>query len=176
MFFIGTMFTGVFLVQIPLLVRDLYQGGSAELALLNISFMGGTTLMVLALRRAPPVRLQGRAMLLSSCVSTIVIGLISLAPSFSLMCLLAAAWGGSGGLIMIMARTLVQAAALAHNRGRILSIFQLAYVRGAPMGRFVMGLVIAGLSVVNAALMPAAGMALVLLAAFFKSNIWRLRL
>ena len=176
MFFIGTMFAGVFLVQIPLLVRDLYQGGSAELALLNISFMGGTTLMVLALRRAPPIRLPGKVMLLSSCVSTIVIGLISLAPSFSLMCLRAAAWGGSGGLIMIMARTLVQAAAPAHNRGRILSIFQLAYVGGAPVGSFVMGLVIAGLGVVNAVLMPAAGMALVLLAAFSKSNIWRQRL
>ncbi len=175
MFCIGTLFTGVFLVQIPLMVRDVYQGGSAELALLNISFMGGTTLMVLALRRAHPVRRQGRAMLLSSCISCAVIGLISLAPSLPLMCLLAAVWGGSGGVTMIMSRTLVQGAAPAEIRGRILSIFQLAYVGGAPLGSFAMGLLIDGLGVNSAVLVPAAGLALVLVAAYFMSTIWQLR-
>lgn len=174
-FCIGTLFTGVFLVQIPLLVRDLYQGGSAELALLNISFMGGTTLMVLALRRLRPILLQGRAIILSSCVSAIVMGLISLAPPLPLMCMLAAAWGGCGGVTMIMARTLVQAASQAQSRGRILSIFQLAYIGGAPLGSFAMGLLIDRLGVANAALVPAVGLALVLALAYFTSAIWRLR-
>ncbi len=175
MFCIGTLFTGVFLVQIPLMVRDVYQGSSAELALLNISFMGGTTLMVLALRRMHPVRRQGRAMLLASCASAVVIGLISLAPSLPLMCLLAAAWGGSGGISMIMSRTLVQAAAPAESRGRILSIFQLAYVGGAPLGSFAMGLLIDALGVTNAPLVPAAGLVLAIITAYFTSAIWKLR-
>ncbi|MEQ1889181.1 MAG: MFS transporter [Alphaproteobacteria bacterium] len=175
MFCIGTLFTGVFLVQMPLIVRDLYQGGSAGLALLNISFMGGTTVMVLALRRARPIRRQGRAMVLASWVSAGVIGLISLSPSFPLMCLLAAVWGGSGGVTMIMSRTLVQGAAPAERRGRILSMFQLAYVGGAPLGSFAMGLLIDAMGVVNAALAPAAGLALVLVVACFTSSIWRLQ-
>ncbi len=175
MFSIGTLFTGVFLVQIPLMVRDVYQGSSAELALLNISFMAGTTLMVLALRRLHPVRRQGRAMLLASCVSCIIIGLISLAPSFLFLCLLAAVWGGSGGVTMIMSRTLVQGAAQEASRGRILSIFQLAYVGGAPLGSFVMGLLISWLGVVHAVLVPAIGLAVTLTAAYYASNIWHLR-
>jgi len=174
-FTIGTLFTGVFLVQIPLLVRDLYHGGSAELALLNISFMAGTTVMVLALRRAHPVRRQGRAIILASCVSAIVIALIALGPPFSVICLLAGIWGASGGLSMIMSRTLVQTAAPAAIRGRILSIFQLAYVGGAPLGSYAMGLLIGWMGVTNAALVPAAGMALVLVIARFMSSIWRLR-
>ncbi len=175
MFSVGTLFTGVFLVQIPLMVRDVYQGGSAELALLNISFMGGTTVMVLALRRMHPVRNQGRAVLLSSCVSCIVIGAIALAPSFAFMCGLAAIWGGAGGVTMIMSRTLVQGAAPAAIRGRILSIFQLAYVGGAPLGSYAMGLLIGWLGVTDAALVPAAGLALVLVTAYFMSSIWQLR-
>ncbi len=175
MFCIGTLFTGVFLVQMPLIVRDLYQGGSAGLALLNISFMGGTTVMVLALRRARPVRRQGRAMVLASWISAGVIGLIALSPSFPVMCLLAAVWGGSGGVTMIMSRTLVQGAAPAESRGRVLSMFQLAYVGGAPLGCFAMGLLIDAMGVVNAALVPAAGLALVLVAAYFTSAIWELR-
>ncbi len=175
MFSIGTMFTGVFLVQIPLMVRDVYHGSSAELAVLNISFMVGTTLVVLALRRMHPVLRQGRAVLLASCVSCAIIGMISLAPSFPLLCLMAAVWGGSGGVTMIMSRTLVQSAAPAESRGRILSIFQLAYVGGAPLGSFVMGLLIGWLGVVNAVLVPAAGLALVLAVAYTTSGIRHLR-
>lgn len=175
MFCIGTLFTGVFLVQMPLMVRDVYQGSSLELAMLNIGFMAGTTMMVLALRRARPIRRQGRAMLLSSCVSCVVIGLISLAPSFPVLCLMAALWGGSGGVTMIMSRTLVQSAAPEASRGRILSIFQLAYVGGAPLGSYVMGLLIDGLGVVNSVLVPAAGLALLLAAACYCSSIWQLR-
>lgn len=174
MFFIGILFTGVFLVQIPLIIRDLYHGGSAELALLNISFMGGTTIIVLALRRAHPVRRQGRAMFLSSCISTMMIALIALGPPFYVMCLMAAVWGASGGITMIMSRTLVQSVAPAESRGRILSIFQLTYIGGAPLGSYAMGLLIDGMGVVHAALVPAAGLALVLGAAYFMSSIWEL--
>jgi len=175
MFCIGTLFTGVFLVQIPLMVRDVYRGSSAELALLNISFMVGTTLMVLALRRMHPVRRQGRAMLLASCVSCGVIGLISLAPSLLFTCVLAVIWGAAGGVTMIMSRTLVQGAAPPEIRGRILSIFQLAYVGGAPLGSFAMGLLIDGLGVVKAPLVPATGLALVIMVAYFTSAIRQLR-
>jgi len=175
MFCVGTLFTGVFLVQIPLMVRDVYQGGSAVLAVLNISFMVGTTLVVLALRRMHPVRGQGRAMMLACCISAIVIGLIALSPPLPVMCLLALFWGGSGGVTMIMSRSLVQAAAPAQSRGRILSIFQLAYVGGAPLGSFAMGLLIGWLGVINAVLVPAAGLAVTLAVAYFASGIWRLR-
>ncbi len=174
LFCIGTLFTGVFLVQIPLLARDVYQGGSDTLAGLNISFMAGTTLTVLALRRFRPIIHQGRALLLASGISGFVIAMIALAPALPLMYLLAAVWGGSGGIVMIMSRSLVQGAAPEASRGRILSIFQLAYVGGAPLGCFAMGLLIDAVGVVNAALAPAAGMAAILAVACRASNIWRL--
>ena len=137
--------------------------------------MVGTTVMVLALRRAHPVIGQGRVMLLASSVSAIVIALIALGPPFPVICLMAGVWGASGGLTMIMSRTLVQAAAPAQSRGRILSIFQLAYMGGAPLGSYVMGLLIGWMGVTDAALVPAAGLTLVLIIAYFMSSIWRLR-
>lgn len=175
MFCIGTLFTGVFLVQIPIMVRDVYHGSSITLAALNIAFMGGTTCAVLILRRRRPVANQGRAMLLSGAASAVIIGMIALAPPLPVMALLAAAWGASGGVSMIMSRTLVQTAAPAAVRGRILSIFQLCFVGGAPLGCYAMGLIIHETGAVLAALVPAIGMALLVAAAWRLSAIGQLR-
>ncbi len=175
MFATGILYTGVFLVQMPILVRDVYHGGSLRLAALNISFMAGTALTAIFLRRFRPIRRQGRAFILASCVSGVAIALIALRPPFSGMCAIAALWGVSGGIAVMMCRTLVQGAAPPAHRARVLSIFQLGYMGGAPFGAFAMGYIIELSGPVYAGLVPALGMIAVLIAARYFSGIWELR-
>lgn len=175
MFATGVLYTGVFLVQVPVLIRDVYHGGSAALATLNISFMAGTTVVALLLRRSGAIRRQGRAFILASCGSGVAIGLIALHPPFTGLCAIAALWGVTGGIAVMMSRTLVQGAAPQAHRGRVLSIFQLGYMGGAPFGAFAMGYIIEAIGPVYAGLIPTAGMAVVVLCARYISGIWTLR-
>lgn len=175
MFATGVLYTGVFLVQMPVLVRDVYHGGSLSLAALIISFMAGTSLSAIALRWSGQIRRQGRAFILASCCSGAAIALIALRPPFIGLCAIAALWGISGGVAVMMCRTLVQGAAPAAHRARVLSIFQLGYMGGAPFGAFAMGYIIEAIGPVHASLAPTAGMIVVLIAARHFSRIWELQ-
>lgn len=175
LFLVGAVFTSIFLVQIPLMVREVYHGGSKTLANLSICFMGGAALAALILRRTPPLRRQGRAILLACGVNGVVMAVVSTSPPLPLLLLLAVIWGSCGSLTIMISRTLVQAAAPAPLRGRILSIYQLSFAGGAPFGSFAMGLIIGPLGVAQAALVPAIGMAVILSAACIFSGLWRLR-
>lgn len=175
MFSTSVLYTGVFLVQIPVLVRDVYHGGSGALAALNISFMAGTIVTAITLRRYGLIRRQGRAFILASCGSGIAIGLIALQPPFTGMCAIAAMWGMTGGIAVMMSRTLVQGAAPPAHRARVLSIFQLGYMGGAPFGAITMGFIIEAAGPVLAGLVPAACMVVVMLCARYISGIWNLR-
>lgn len=175
LFLVGALFTSIFLVQLPLLVREVYHGGSITLATLSICFMGGASLAALILRRIPPVRRQGRAIMCACGVNGIVMAVVSTAPPLPLLLLLAVIWGICGSFTIMISRTLVQAAAPEALRGRILSIYQLSFAGGAPFGSYAIGLIIGWLGVAQAALVPAIGMAMILTAARLYSGLWRLR-
>jgi len=65
MFAVGVFFIGPFLVILPLLVRDHYQGGIVELGVANIAFWGGTIISTVFLLRFGHVTRRGRAVILS---------------------------------------------------------------------------------------------------------------
>jgi MFS family permease len=74
---------------------------------------------------------------------------------------------------MTQARTLVQAAAPETHRARILSLFQLGLMGGAPVGALLIGYV-AGFTGPRAAVVyPAAGMLLVLAGLLLRSRLWQ---
>ena len=175
LFLAGALFTSIFLVQLPLLVREVYHGGSITLATLSICFMGGAALAALILRRAPPVRRQGRAIMLASGVNGLIMALVSFTPPIPVLLILAALWGICGSFTIMISRALVQAASPEGVRGRILSIYQLSFAGGAPFGSYAMGLIIGWLGVAQAALVPAIGMAMLLTVTRLYSGLWRLR-
>ncbi len=61
----GILFMGVWMVGMPLMLRDVYGAGSGAFAIVSIAFMVGVTAGTLALSRRPPVRRQGRFVLIS---------------------------------------------------------------------------------------------------------------
>ena len=62
---VGVFYGGVFSVILPLMVRDVFGGGSGELALVNTCFWGGTIASTIFQIRRAALRRPGRAVLLS---------------------------------------------------------------------------------------------------------------
>jgi MFS family permease len=170
----GVLFIGLYLVVLPLLVRDVYGGGSGMLAGLNSCFMVGITLMLLVLLRFGDVRRPGRALMLAAVGDFVVPLILRLAPPewLAYVCLLF--WGLGAGLSMNMSRSLVQGAAPPFHRARILAIYQLGFIGGAPIGSIFIGQLVQRYGLFDAMLVPVLAMAGVWLAVFLLSPLWRL--
>jgi MFS family permease len=170
----GVLFIGLYLVVLPLLVRDVYGGGSAMLAGLNSCFMAGITLMMLALLRYGGVRRQGRVLMLAASSDFIIPLTLRLAPPEWLAYGGLLFWGLGAGLSMNMSRSLVQGAAPPLHRARILAIYQLGFIGGAPIGSISIGYLVQRYGLFDAMLWPVLAMAAVWIATFLLSPLWRL--
>jgi MFS family permease len=170
----GVLFIGLYLVVLPLLVRDVYGGGSGMLAGFNSCFMVGITLMLLVLLRYGDVRRPGRVLMLAAFGDFVVPLILRLAPPewLAYACLLF--WGLGAGLSMNMSRSLVQAAAPPFHRARILAIYQLGFIGGAPIGAIFIGYLVQRYGLFDAMLVPVCAMAGVWIAIFLLSPLWRL--
>jgi MFS family permease len=74
---------------------------------------------------------------------------------------------------MTQARTLVQAAAPETHRARILSLFQLGLMGGAPVGALLIGYLTALTGPRGAVVYPATCMLLVLAGLLLRSGLWQ---
>jgi MFS family permease len=169
---VGVLYVGAFLVVLPLIVRDVYGGGSAELSLVSLGFWGGTIGSTLAQIRLGALRRPGRAIVRGLALGAGVLAAMaweSPFPAFVVLCLV---WGLGAGVVMTQARTLVQAAAPETHRARILSLFQLGLMGGAPVGALLIGYLAALTGPRGAVVYPAAGMLLVLAGLLLRSRLW----
>ena len=131
---VGVLYVGAFLVILPLIVRDVYGGGSAQLALVSLGFWGGTIGSTLVQIRLGALRRPGRAIVIGLFLGAGLLAAMAWPSPFSIFVALCLVWGLGAGVVMTQARTLVQAAAPETHRARILSLFQLGLMGGAPVG------------------------------------------
>ena len=110
MFCVGLFYVGTFMVLLPLIVRDVYQGSASDFALVNIAFWGGTIAATFSILRFGHVQRRGRAMIISLSSGLVVLGLFSLTMPFWVLNLLCFIWGIGAGTTMTMSRTIVQLA------------------------------------------------------------------
>ena len=171
MFAVGILYVGTFLVLLPLLVRDFYGGGATGISIVNICFWGGTIIATFALLRFGHIHRRGRVLAGGLASGAVILFLIGIPAPFWVMCLLCFAWGLGAGTSMTMSRTIVQLAAPSSHRARVLSIFQLGFAGGGPIGAFVSGFVVAATDVHMAAWIPAGVMAVVLAAIVSTSRL-----
>ncbi|HSE05047.1 MAG TPA: MFS transporter [Methylomirabilota bacterium] len=170
---VGVLYVGAFLVILPLIVRDAYAGGSAELSLVSLGFWGGTIGSTLVQIRLGALRRPGRAIVVALFLGAAVLAAMARAmpfPAFVGLCLI---WGLGAGVVMTQARTLVQAAAPETHRARILSLFQLGLMGGAPVGALLIGYLAALTGPRGASIYPAACMLLVLAGLLLRSRLWQ---
>ena len=175
-FAIGLFYVAPFVVVLPVAVRDVYGGGSARLALLNLMFWAGTIAASFAMARfgARLVR-RGRAMVLALSLGFVVLALIALLPPFEVVLALIFIWGTGAGVTMTQGRTIVQMAVPASHRGRVLALFQLGFMGGAPIGAPVVGAIASAHGLTSAMLAAVVGMIVVLAIVVATSTIWRER-
>lgn len=130
----GMCFMGSYIVGIPLLIREVYHGSSADLGFVNAANSAGLVSTVLALMTKGDVRNRRRALLLSQLVGSGVLALIGMGFGFRVTLALIYLWGACGGLAMSMARTIMQEDAPAGQTGRVMSFFSFSLLGAGPLG------------------------------------------
>jgi MFS family permease len=130
--------------------------------------------MMLALLRYGGVRRQGRVLMLAASSDFIIPLTLRLAPPEWLAYGGLLFWGLGAGLSMNMSRSLVQGAAPPLHRARILAIYQLGFIGGAPIGSILIGYLVQRYGLFDAMLWPVLAMAAVWIATFLLSPLWRL--
>ena len=174
MFFSGILFMGVFMVLFPILIRDVYHGGSDEIGNVMSSFFGGIGISSLVLSQLRPIRRQGRAIMLAMCTGSSVMVLIHFNPPIWGVDLLALCWGLAAGVSMSQSRAIVQEGASDALRARMLAGFNLGTMGGGPIGSLLTGFVIRWVGPLDAVLIPAGLMIILWAVIFFFTPLWRI--
>lgn len=136
---VGLFFIGPFLVVFPVLVRDFYQGGARDLSIVLTLFPVGAIVGSVALRARGAIRLKVRATMIALLVGSVILGVIGTAPSWSIFLLLTLCWGLAGSVFINLGRSLFQEQASSENRARVLAVYQLGVMGGAPVGSLLSG-------------------------------------
>lgn len=177
-FAVGLFYVGSFMVVLPLMVRDTYHSTDAQFparfAMINIAFWGGTIAATLALLKVGHIERRGRVMMGAVTTGLVILGAMSFTMPFWVLCVLCFLWGMGAGTTMTMGRTIVQLAARASHRARVLALYQLGFSGGAPIGSLIMGFIVGGMGIQHAVLAPS-GMMIFIIGLLLLSPIWAYR-
>lgn len=175
-FGVGVFYVGPFMAILPLMVRDVYRGGAAELAYVNLAFWAGTIIAaVLLAGLSRLVTLRGRLVAIAVSAGALVLAAMATRPSFFLLAVLCFVWGLGAGVTMTQSRTVIQIVAPATHRARLMSLFQLGLGGGGPIGAFLAGGIAALWGLQAALVLPAVAMAVMIGFVLFFSRIWSMR-
>ncbi len=171
---VGINFMGVFMVGIPLLMRDRFDATPADLAIVNIVNMVGVVAMILVLLRLGGVRRRGRAVLTALGAGALVIALLGLPLPYIGVMATIFVWGLCGGVAITIGRSIAQELAAPEYRARVMAIYTMALLGGAPAGSLIMGYLVRDFGVLNAMLGPAILMAVMVVMIGWRTRIWQL--
>jgi predicted MFS family arabinose efflux permease len=127
------------LTFLPVFARDVLHGGPRAFTQL-LSFSGaGSVCGALIVAAAGKIRGQGRTVLLVLILWGALILGFSLSRSLALSCVLIFLIGGALMISLSMVSSLVQAVASDAMRGRVMSVFNVAFRGGMPIGSLMLG-------------------------------------
>jgi MFS family permease len=121
------------------------------------------------------VQRQGRALLLSQMIGAAVLGLTTLAPSFSVFAATLFLWGICGGVAMTMSRTIMQEQAPDAQRGRVMSFYSFSFFGAGPVGALLNGILVDRVGPQGAVVVCSVAMFSVMLIVSMTSGMWRVR-
>ncbi len=174
--YVGIFMIGSFQVLFPLLIRDAY-GGDAQtqagrLGALFASFWGASFVSAVLLSRLKPLRRPGRALIVSHLVSALALATFAVHKPFLALAAIVVFWGFAAGIAISTSRTIVQGAAGQRYLGRVLAVYSMGFMGGAPIGSAMVGLAASEMGPRLAALIPAAGLALAAFALALATPLW----
>ncbi|MFU8815812.1 MAG: MFS transporter [Pseudomonadales bacterium] len=172
--FLSSLFNaGAYIVAIPYIVKEVYQGDAAFFALVMIVFTAGSIGSNLLLLAFMPIRRPGRVFLLMQLTRVVILLLLFMQPSLWLFYLAMFAWGVNMGVTTTLVRTTVQELADPARRSQILSILLVSFMVTAPVSSLLLGLLIQHTSPL-AALLPGVAMSLIIFViGMWKSGLWQ---
>ncbi len=175
-FGIGVFYVGPFMAVLPLVVRDIYHGGAAEIAYINLAFWAGTIIAAFAFAGlARRFSLRGRMVVGAVSLGAVILICMAMQPPFLVLNALCFVWGVGAGITMTQGRTILQIVAPPTHRARLMSLFQLGLGGGGPIGAFLAGTLASVLDLQFAMLLPALAMAALIAAVLAFSRIWTMR-
>jgi len=166
---------GAFMTVFPFIIKRVYDGDAALLAVMMTVFFAGATVSNLLMYKMMPFQQPGRLFLIMQLSRIVILLLLWIEPSWWLLVVATIGWGVNMGFTTTLARTIVQESAAAEYRGRILSVFTLGMMGSAPIGAILLGLIIEAFGALNA-LIPAMALSLGLyLYGVFGTQVWGYR-
>jgi MFS family permease len=139
----GFLAFGVYLVGMPLLAREAYQGGAGLYATLQVTFtMGIVVANFVVSRQKSTFKRPGRLMIISFLGRGGLLSAVALMPSFWILFPVIFAWGAFSGMSMTLGRTILHNQVPHSHRSRAASVYQLCLFAGAPLGAWACGVAI----------------------------------
>ena len=137
----GVCFMGSYVVTIPLLIRERYDGSSDDLAFVNLVNSAGLVLTILAQLILREIRHKGNALLIAHGLGALILAMASLGFDFPYFLTMMFFWGACGGIAMSMSRTIMQEEAPNDQRGSVMSFFSFSFMGAGPVGALLWGLI-----------------------------------
>ena len=170
----GICFMGSYIVAMPLLVREVYQGDAADLSMVMIANALGLVTSILLLLLGGGLRRQGRALLLAHFLGCIFLAAAGLDFGFwaAIGCIYL--WGACGGVAMSMSRTIMQEAAPDGQRGRVMAFFSFSFMGAGPLGALIAGYLVGWVGPPIALFISSATLMVVIVAVALTSSLWNM--
>ena len=170
----GVFFMGSYMVTVPIMIREVFAGSSAELSWVNIANSLGLVTMTFLLMRMSDIQRQGRALLVAQgfgaiCLFTAGLNLGFHAFIFSIFC-----WGMFGGIAMTMSRTIMQQQAPIDQRARMMGFYSFSFMGSGPIGALLSGIMVEYFGPQTAIIISCTGMLCVVLIVSSRSSLWHL--
>jgi predicted MFS family arabinose efflux permease len=133
-------FLGFPLLQfLPVFAKEVYNGGSGTFTLLLVCSGLGSVCGALTMAWLGRLKHQGRAMLVALCVLGVMMIGFALAPSLPVAGLMIFLSGAALMSVFAMVASLVQLITPDEMRGRVMSVYNLAFRGGGPFGVLLAG-------------------------------------
>jgi MFS family permease len=172
----GFLAFGVYLVGMPLIAREFYNGGAELYAALQVVFSLGIVSANLGVMKQAKLNAKpGRLMVVSFLLRGSLVGVIALVPSLWLLFPVVYVWGFFSGLSMTLGRTILHNQVSHAMRSRAASVYQLCLLAGAPLGAWVCGLTIERIGLSSAFVLIAGATLLVSVLTAVFSPLWHLK-
>lgn len=178
MFGVGIFVIGSFLVVLPIINKKVFGLGPDGIRDMYMTFWFGAFVSSVFLSFTKNLTRPGRLLLIAQFVGSMVILAMlweGIKDYHSIFLGIVFVWGLAAGVSIAMSRSIVQAAAPRNQLSRVLSIYQLGFMAGAPIGAFLMGIAVDMFGPHKIAIVPAFGMGAIVIWMIFASPIWNMR-
>lgn len=175
--YVGVFVIGAFQVLFPLIVREAYGGDArsqaSQLGALLACFWGASFVSAVVLSRLKPLRQPGRSLIISHLIGAAALFSFGFHKPFAVFALIVVLWGFAAGVAISTSRTIVQSAAGQRYLGRVLAVYSMGFMGGAPIGSALVGFAASEWGARAAALAPSIGLALAAIALAVFTPLWR---